>query len=133
MSTYGAPLIITKHAVDRWRQRFDHDIDVDATVKRFLFVTESASWRSTPRHWMRNAGVTPGVRYGYNSAAPDVCLVRRGLAVVTVLTRSMFPTTGTACDSGPERRARACLLPHHDDRGTRDRRPWRRLPQGDDY
>ena len=90
MREFGTPIYVTEHAVTRWRQRFDHDLD-GAALERLVAAAETARWRSTPRHWMRSVAGTRGLRFGYSAGAADACFLRRGATIVTVVTRDMFP------------------------------------------
>jgi hypothetical protein len=79
--------IITKHAIERYRERVEPGLAQRDVVERLVEVIETATVRSTPRRWMRVASTAPGTRYLYSAQRPDVCLVVAGGAVVTVHSR----------------------------------------------
>lgn len=84
----GAGLVVTDHAVQRYRERVE-GVAPRRAVHRLRQFAESARWRSRPQAWTRVL-LHPGVVYGYSRAYPGVCLLVRSGAVVTVVTRRMF-------------------------------------------
>ena len=78
---------ITRHALDRWAERVagrgGHSPEI--TLERFLSIGRR---RPRPRHWT-TAAAAPGTSFVYAAEQPDVCVVLRGRAAVTVLTRSL--------------------------------------------
>lgn len=78
---------ITRHALDRWAERVASPggDSPDITLERFLSLGRR---RPRPRHWT-TAAAAPGTSFVYLAEQPDVCVVLRGRAAVTVLTRSL--------------------------------------------
>ena len=85
------PLFVTRHAIDRFRERVEPCATLDEVVNAIHQISSSARVRSQPRRWCRLVGVRtqPGSRYLYSAAYPGVCLVVRGNAVVTVFSRKV--------------------------------------------
>ena len=82
-------LHVTRHAIDRFRDRVDRAATRAEAVNAVRRISGSARICSRPRKWCRLAGVRsePGSRYLYSAVYPGVCLVVRGGAVVTVFSR----------------------------------------------
>ena len=85
------PLRITRHAIDRFRDRVEPLATKAEAFNAGHQISSSARTCSRPRRWCRIAGVKtePGSRYLYSAAYPGVCLVVRGNAVVTVLSKKV--------------------------------------------
>lgn len=92
-----AGVVITSHAVQRYRERVE-GVSSRLAVRRIRSLIATARWRSRPLPWT-SIVLHPGIVYGYAAGRPDVCLLMRNDAVVTVLTRAMF------CDLPRQRRA----------------------------
>src|SRR4051794_1600010 len=85
------PLHVTRHAVDRYRQRVEPSASYMTARLRLEQMVALGRTRSTPRHWMRGRiSPTPGLRFLYWSQRPSICALVVGNAIVTVVTRSMF-------------------------------------------
>lgn len=82
-------LQVTRHAIERFRDRVDRSATRAEAVKAVRRICGSGRICSRPRKWCRLAGVktVPGTRYLYSADHPGVCLVLRGNAVVTVFSR----------------------------------------------
>ena len=76
-------LLITDHAVQRYRERVER-VPRWLALRRIRAMIRTASWTSRPRSWMAVV-LHSGTVYGYGAARPDVCLLVRDAAVVTVL------------------------------------------------
>ena len=83
------PLQVTCHAIDRFRDRVDRSATRADAVNAVRRICRSGRICSRPRKWCRLAGVrtVPGTRYLYSADHPGICLVVRGNAVVTVISR----------------------------------------------
>lgn len=97
------PLHVTRHAIDRFRNRVDRSATTAEAVDAVRHIGGSARTCSRPRKWCRLAGVRtqPGSRYLYSAVYPGICLVVRGNAVVTVFSKEAcaqwrIPTIGVA-------------------------------------
>lgn len=84
----GTCAAVTNHAIDRWRERVDGGASPLGSRLAIEQILALGRWRSTPRHWMRDARSGDGVRFVYLAARPHVCVVVRDGAAVTVLTRA---------------------------------------------
>ena len=85
-------LLITDHAVQRYRERVER-VPRWLALRRIRAMIRTASWTSRPRSWMAVV-LHSGTVYGYGAARPDVCLLVRDAAVVTVLSRRFLATGG---------------------------------------
>ena len=85
-------LLITDHAVQRYRERVER-VPRWLALRRIRAMIRTASWASRPRSWM-TVVLHPGTVYGYGAARPDVCLLVRDAAVVTVLSRRFLAAGG---------------------------------------
>ena len=83
------PLLVTYHAIDRFRDRVDPSATPAEAFNAIHQISSSARTCSRPRRWCRLVGVgtRQGSRYLYSAAYPGVCLVVRGNAVVTVFSK----------------------------------------------
>lgn len=81
--------IISRHAIDRYRQRVEPTTSVRAAAISISEILHSATACSRPRHWMRVAATAPGTRYLYSADQPNVCLVVADGVVVTVHSRKI--------------------------------------------
>ncbi len=96
-------LHVTRHAIDRFRDRVDSTATRAEAVNAVRHIGGSARTCSRPRKWCRLAGVRtrPGSRYLYSAVYPGICLVVRGNAVITVFSKEgcaewRIPTIGVA-------------------------------------
>lgn len=80
-----AAVVLTAHAVRRYQERVE-GVSRRIAVRRLGHLVATAQWRSRPRAWTEIV-LHPGVVYGYSPDRPDVCLLLRHHAVVTVLSR----------------------------------------------
>ena len=80
-----ATVVITAHAVQRYRERVE-GVPRRLVARRLGGLVAAARWRSRPRAWTEVV-LHPGVIYGYTVGRPDVCLLLRHNALVTVLSR----------------------------------------------
>ena len=83
------PLVVTRHAIDRFRDRVEPSATPVEAINAIHQISSSARTCSRPRRWCRLVGVgtRPGSRYLYSAEYPGVCLVVRGDAVVTLFSR----------------------------------------------
>ena len=85
-----SPLVLSAHAVARYRERVDPGVsplEARLALGRLVALGRAGA---TPRHWMRaDVQPGPGVRFIYWASRPDVCAVARDGVVVTVLTRAL--------------------------------------------
>ena len=81
------PPRLTRHAVERWSERVGGSPASipAAALERFL---RSGRRRPRPRHWTRTHA-EPGTSFVHLADQPDVCVVVRNRAAVTVLTRDL--------------------------------------------
>lgn len=89
----GDELVVTTHAVQRYRERVERVPRWLATL-RIRGLAATAAWRLRPARWMQVV-IHPEVIYGYGSARPDVCVLVRHGAVVTVLSRRFLAEVGS--------------------------------------
>ncbi len=82
-------LIVSAHAVDRFRQRVT-PMTYDQAAEAVVALARTAKTRTQPRHWMKDlSDHRPGTTYLYNSRFPDICLIVNGGIVRTVFTRAL--------------------------------------------
>jgi hypothetical protein len=81
----AADLVITAHAVQRYRERVER-VPRWLAMRRIRTLAATASWRWRPLPWTQIV-IRSGVIYGYGAVRPDVCLLVRDDAVVTVMSR----------------------------------------------
>jgi hypothetical protein len=84
----------TTHAVDRYRERVDCGISRTEAASRIQRILADGIERDRPRAWMQQVNHQPATAYVYCPLDPETCLVVRGGAVLTVLTREL-------CDQRP--------------------------------
>ena len=105
-----ATLTITEHAVQRYRERVER-VPRWLALRRIRAMIRTASWTSRPCSWMAVV-LHPGTVYGYGAARPDVCLLVRDGAVVTVLSHRFLAAGGAPTEPLPtvptQRSARGC-------------------------
>jgi hypothetical protein len=108
---------ITEHAITRYQERVDPRASrLEARLALARLVTDGHI-RSTPRHWMRgDVDVSPGLRFLYCAHCPDVCVLIRGGAMITVLTRELCRSSSNS---------RLTNLPDRQGRSRTHVRPWR--------
>lgn len=97
-------LRISRHAVDRYRQRVA-EVDPAEAVRRLNDLAQNSTHRPTPRHWT-DVEPGPGVLFLYPHADSDVCLIVKNDTVVTVLSRVLCIRWRSTPDSGPPRPGR---------------------------
>jgi hypothetical protein len=85
MQTHRPPPRISRHAVDRYRQRVE-PVDAATAAKRLAEMTLAATRRPTPRWWTEVAPA-PGLLFLYPHCDSDVCLVMRDNTIITVISR----------------------------------------------
>ena len=78
---------VTAHAIERYQDRVDSCVSRREALRAIREILARANRRSRPRHWTK-VDARPGCRYLYSADHPDVCLVLRGGAVVTVFSRA---------------------------------------------
>jgi hypothetical protein len=83
----AAASFITAHAITRYQQRVDPTASRREALRAIREMLGHARRRSRPRHWTK-VTTRPGCRYLYSADHPDVCLVLRGGAVITVFSRA---------------------------------------------
>ncbi|MEJ8277444.1 hypothetical protein [Pseudonocardia spirodelae] len=93
-------VILTAHAVQRYRERVE-GVQRRIAVRRLRHLLDTAQWEHRPRPWTEIV-LHPEVVYGYSPDRPDVCLLVRGNALVTVLSQRFF------AQAIPHPRARRC-------------------------
>lgn len=87
-----ATLLITDHAVQRYRERVER-VPRWLALQRIRAMIPTVSWTFRPRGWM-TVVLHPDTIYGYGTSRPDVCLLVRDSAVVTVLSRRFLAADG---------------------------------------
>jgi hypothetical protein len=95
---------ISRHAVDRYRQRVA-DVSPAEATRRLSDLAMDATRRPTPRRWTE-APPGPGVLFLYPHADSDVCLVMKGDTIVTVFSRVVCLAWRTPKETSPRRPAR---------------------------
>lgn len=100
---------ISRHAVDRYRQRVA-DVTPGEATRRLAELAADSTRRPTPRHWTL-ASPGPGLLFLYPHTESDVCLVMKGDTIVTVFSRVVCLTWRTPRETGP--RALARRKPYH--------------------
>lgn len=105
---------ISRHAVDRYRQRVA-DVTPAEANRRLAELAADSTRRPTPRRWTKVAPA-PGMLFLYPHADSDVCLVLKGDTIVTVFSRVVCLSWRTPKESGP--------------RGPVRREPYRRPSPG---
>ncbi|NMH97984.1 hypothetical protein [Pseudonocardia acidicola] len=93
-------VVLTAHAVQRYRQRVE-GVQRRIAVRRLGHLLSTADWEHRPRAWTE-VMLHPEVVYGYSPDRSDVCLLVRGTALVTVLSRRFL------AQAIPHPRARRC-------------------------
>lgn len=91
-ATMAAPslsLRISRHAVDRWRERVDTDCRAEQAREAVTRFVRGGRSRPTPRGWMKGVRPAPGLRFIYSANRPGVCVLAWGGTALTVLTRSL--------------------------------------------
>jgi hypothetical protein len=78
---------VTAHAIERYQDRVDSCVSRREALRAIREILAGANRRSRPRHWTK-VDARPGCRYLYSADHPDICLVLRGGAVVTVFSRA---------------------------------------------
>ncbi|MBL8927469.1 MAG: hypothetical protein JNM77_14695 [Pseudonocardia sp.] len=99
-------LLITDHAVLRYRERVER-VPRWLALRRIRAMCSTASWTFRPHSWM-TVVLHPATVYGYGAARPDVCLLVRDGAVVTVLSRRFLAAGGAPTEpllAAPAQRA----------------------------
>jgi hypothetical protein len=76
---------ISRHAVDRYRQRVE-PVSPELATARLAELAVAATRRPTPRWWTA-IPPGPGVLFLYPHKDPDVCLIMRSNTIVTVVSR----------------------------------------------
>jgi hypothetical protein len=107
--------IISRHAIDRYRERVDPSARPRDAAARISRILDSATARPRPRHWMRIAATAPGTSYLYSAAYPNVGLVVANGVVVTLhsrLTCKSWSRRWTGLDGRRSRRAQPYRRQH---------------------
>jgi hypothetical protein len=78
-------VVLTAHAVQRYRERVE-GVQRRIAARRLRHLMTTAEWQHRPRTWTEVV-LHPEVVYGYSPNRPDVCLLVRGQALVTVLSQ----------------------------------------------
>ena len=95
---------ISRHAVDRYRQRVA-DVTPTEAIRRLAELASDSTRRPTPRRWTEVAP-GPGVLFLYPHADSDICLVMKDETIVTVLSRVVCIMWRTPKPCDPRARAR---------------------------
>ena len=95
----SAAAFVTAHAIARYQQRVDPSVSHRRALCAIREILNGACSRSRPRHWTK-VNAQPGCRYLYSAQHPDVCLVLRGDAVVTVFSRHTCATWNPSPEGG---------------------------------
>ena len=82
-------LTISRHAVDRWRERVDTSCRTDEARQALAQFVGGGRSRPTPRAWMSGVRPAPGLRFIYSADRPGVCVLARDGTALTVLTKSL--------------------------------------------
>jgi len=99
---------ISRHAVDRYRQRV-RNVTPSEAVQRLADLAADSTRRPTSRRWTEVAP-GPGVLFLYPHDDSDVCLVMKDRTIVTVFSRVVCLTWRTPQESGP--RGPVCCQPY---------------------
>lgn len=92
-------IFVTAHAIARYQERVEPAASRQVALRAIREILDHARSRPRPRLWTK-VSARPGCRYLYSAYHPDICLVVRGRAVVTVFSRSncaawdLFPDGG---------------------------------------
>lgn len=97
MATPSNSLNISRHAVDRWRERVETSCRPDEARQALTRFVQSGRARPTPRAWMNGVRPAPGLRFIYSADRPGICVLARDGTALTVLTKSL-------CRAGRRRR-----------------------------
>jgi hypothetical protein len=82
-------LFVSSHAITRYQQRVRPAATRLEAAAEIREIAAKARARPSPRWWTRVAGEHPGCRYLYCASRPDVCLVVKDGAVLTVFSRQV--------------------------------------------
>jgi hypothetical protein len=108
-SLSAAELIISRHAVERYRERVE-GVCRRRAQSELRRLALDARWYPMPRPWTQIV-VHPGSHFGYSPRRPDICIIERAGAIRTVFSRRSL-----AAPPGPPRQswrgARATALTH---------------------
>ena len=94
-----AVAFVTAHAITRYQERVAPAASRQVALRAIREILDHANSRSRPRLWTK-VGARPGCRYLYSADHPDVCLVLRGGAVVTVFSRISCAAWNPSPDGG---------------------------------
>ena len=97
MAAPSNSLNISRHAVDRRRERVDTSCRPDEAGQALTRFVQSGRSRPTPRSWMNGVRPAPGLRFIYSADRPGICVLARDGTALTVLTKSL-------CRAGRRRR-----------------------------
>jgi hypothetical protein len=89
MEAPSHPFNISRHAVDRWRERVDTSCRPDEARQALARFVGGGRSRPTPRAWMSGVRPAPGLRFIYSADRPGVCVLARDGTALTVLTKSL--------------------------------------------
>jgi hypothetical protein len=78
---------VTSHAIARYQDWVNSCVSRQEALGPIREILTQANRRSLHRHWTKG-DARPGGRYLYSADHPDICLVLRGRAVVTVFSRA---------------------------------------------
>jgi hypothetical protein len=95
---------ISRHAVDRYRQRVAN-VSLSEAYRLLSRMAADSTRRPTPRRWTE-ASPGPGVLFLYPHADSDVCLVMKDDTIVTVFSRVVCLAWRTPKECGPRRPTR---------------------------
>lgn len=105
---------VTAHAVERYQDRVASCVSRREALRTTQEILPRADRRSRPRHWTK-VDARPGCRYLYSADDPDICLVLRGGAVVTVFSRASCSAWCPSPDGATAARPRAPYRRHRVD------------------
>jgi len=84
----GSSIRISRHAIDRYRERVDRIADRSVAFRAIAVMLASGTVRATPR-WWTTCRLEPGTRLVYSAMNPDVCLIIKAGTVATLVTRAL--------------------------------------------
>src|SRR4051812_1958927 len=104
MSPHDSRTRISRHAVDRYRQRVEA-VDRREAAQRLAELAADSTRRSTPRRWTEVAPA-PGIVFLYPHADSRICLIVKDNTVITVFSRAACRSWKADKDEHGRRRAR---------------------------
>ncbi len=104
MKVLPLPPRISRHAIDRYRQRVE-PVDTATATARLAELAAASTRRPTPRQWTEVAPA-PGLLFLYPHSDSDICLVMKNNTIVTVFSRVICAEWGNVQQLGSRQRVR---------------------------